>query len=130
MKPNQANKPPSIHPKAQVIITGKSLTPEQAQEVIQFSKGMSVDSWCGVDGSIGHIDSLKPNTTYDKLYSDLLELTNKFYFLDLGISVMSGPPGTFTMPVVSFQLKECSLKRNGTPHYGHPAPKRLKKIEV
>src|SRR5438270_4107646 len=86
----------TLHPKAQVIITGKPLTPEQAQEVTSFTENLSVDGWCGSDGTIGHIDSVKPEISYEKLYGDLMELAQRFWFLELGVSVMSGPPGTFT----------------------------------
>lgn len=116
----------SIHPNAQIIITGHPLTPEQAQEVMEFSKELSVSSWCAADGSIGHIDGVRPHTTFDKLYTDLLELSMRFSFLDMGVTVMSGPPGTFTQPVLGFSLKKSSLKRSELPHVGHPAPKRMK----
>jgi hypothetical protein len=123
-------KTPSLHPNAQVIITGKPLTPEQACDVIEFSQGLSVTSWCGVDGSIGHIDSIRPNTTFEKLYGDLEELGRKFSFLELGVSVMSGPPGSFTIPVASFQIKQSLLKRKEDVHFGHPPPKRMKNTRV
>lgn len=129
MKKSNKPKPPVIHPKAQVLITGASLTPDQAKRVIEASKNFCLQNWCGPDGAIGHIDAIQPNASYDKLYGDLLELS-KFFFLDLGVSVMSGPPKTFTTPVISFSIKDGTLKKGEYVHYGHPPPRRLYNKDV
>ena len=116
-----------LHTQAQVIVTGTSLTHKQAEAIINFSKTISLSSWCSSDGLIGHIDSIKPNTTYEQLYADLMLLAQMFKFLELGISIMSGPPGSYTHPLVSFRIYQGKLKQSLNPHAGHPAPKRLRK---
>lgn len=123
-KPTQ----PVLHPNAQVLITGKPLNPVQAQEVMAFTQDLSLNGWCASDGSIGHLDSIKPNTTYEKLWSDLQALSVKFPFLDMGISVMSGPPGSFNLPLVSFHLHKSKLRKDPMAHMTHPPPQRLKRV--
>lgn len=117
-----------IPPQAQVLISGKPVGSEQAQDLMAFSIQhlSSFQNWCSLDGSIGHLDAILPAATYDQLVSELELLTKKFPFLDVALSIMSGPPGTFTVPLVTFHLKEGTLKRSASAHFGHPAPKRLK----
>ena len=112
-----------------MLVTGSALTPDQAKRVIEATQSLCLQNWCSVDGAIGHIDAIQPNASYDKLYGDLLELS-KFFFLDMGISVMSGPPKTFTTPVVSFSIKDGVLKKGEFVHYGHPPPRRLHNKDV
>jgi hypothetical protein len=120
---------PKLHPQAQVIITGSPITSEQAKRVIQASNGMCFDSWCGDDGSIGYLDSIKLGTSYQQIWSHLCELSN-FTFLNLGVSVMNGPPKTPTYPVASFLVKDGIVKKTTDVHYGHPPPKRITKKTV
>lgn len=125
MKPKK-NSLPDLHPKAQLLITGKPILASQAVELISFSADLCFRNWCSADGAIGHIDSIMPRSSYSQLTGDLKKLAERFKFLDLGVSVMSGPPGTFTMPLVSFLLKNGEMMKTNDVHFGHPPPKRMK----
>lgn len=115
-----------FHPRTQVLITGKPITEEQAESVIAFSKSMGVQGWCSPDGTLGHLDSIEPGTTMERLMKDLKGLAKVFGFLDMGITIMNGPPGTRTFPMESYRLKNKELKSDPNPHIGHTPPMRLK----
>ena len=133
------NTPPStsklkLHPEAQVIITGKRLSTEQVKLLInsngeeELLTSCLISSWFDArDGYIGHIDSVFPGVTYEELQEVLKDLAKKYSFLDLGISIMSGPPGTFTKPLISFSIFKNTLKQTYLPHINHFPPKRIKK---
>lgn len=125
MKNKISKKEPRIHPNAQLIITGKSITFDQAHEVVLFCQNLSIKNWCSKNGTIGYIDSIQPNTTYKQFYEDLTLLSQNFVFLDLGITIMTGPPKTYTEPQFSFSIKNMVLKREFNPHMNHSAPKRI-----
>jgi hypothetical protein len=116
----------AVHPQAQVIITGKPLTPEQVAEVSQvIGDNFCVSNWIDSDGRIGHLDSLKPGTTIEQFKENWTKLT-KFDYLDLGITLMNGPPGTPVFPVASYCLKNGRLSKQMNVHYLHPPPRRFK----
>jgi len=117
---------PNLHPKAQLIITGMPLTSAQVADVLIFSEQQrTFQGWCSVDGAIGHLDSMQPNATCDQIHQELEELSRKFNFLELAISIMSGPPGTFTSPLITFHVKKGVVRRDHAGHVGHPPPKRI-----
>lgn len=113
-----------VHPKAQVIITGKTLLPDQVQTIRSLTVGdFCVANWLNDDGMVGHLDSVEPGTTFEKFKEDWSRLA-ECKFLDLGITLMNGPPGTPVVPVVSYSLKKGVLSRQEHVHYLHPAPRR------
>lgn len=116
-----------LHPQAQVIITGKTLLPEQVTAIKPLiDSGFCVANWLNDDGCVGHLGSIEPKTTLEKFNGDMEKL-REYKFLDLGITLMSGPPGTFVMPVVSYSLKNGNLTQNPNAHFSHPPPRRFKK---
>jgi hypothetical protein len=117
---------PTLHPRAQVIITGTKLASDQAQTVIKLSEALSLRNWCAEDGSIGHLDSIEPNTSFESFIGDLKTLAQVPY-LNMGVSVMNGPPGTFVTPIASFLIKNGEMTKTENVHVGHPPPRRLKK---
>jgi hypothetical protein len=127
VKPHTPKQPvPSLHPQAQVIVTGKPLSPEQAVSVVSFADTMSFNGWCSPEGTIGHLDGFLKKITYGQLLEELEALANAFPFLDMGVTVMSGPPGSPVLPVLSLKLQNRNVKRVSGAHFGHPPPKRLK----
>jgi hypothetical protein len=114
----------------QVIITGVSVDSETSNKINLYCSlyGFFCSNWCNVDGEIGHIDaSIKP-INKKIILSDLTKLLKEFPDLELGITILSGPPGTFTLPVMQFLVKNGSIENNSLPHLNHPAPKRFKQI--
>jgi hypothetical protein len=109
-----------------VIVTGKPLSPEQAASVASFADTMSFSGWCSPEGTIGHLDGFSRKSTYEQLLEELRVLANTFPFLDMGVTVMSGPPGSPVLPVLSLRLQNGRAKRVPDAHFGHPPPKRLK----
>lgn len=117
----------SVHPRAQVIITGKPLLPAQIETVRKLTgPGFCVSNWFNNDGAIGHLDSVEPGTTLEKFKEDWSKLVDCL-FLDLGITLMNGPPGTPVIPLVSYSLRHGTLSRQADVHYSHPPPRRFKK---
>lgn len=117
---------PSFAANTQIIVTGKPLTPSQATSVIFFANTMSFGSWCSPEGVIGHLDGLLREITYEQLLQELKMLATIFPFLDMGVTVMSGPPGNPVLPVLSLKVQNQEVKKVADAHFGHPPPKRLK----
>lgn len=129
-KDRKSLKPFPVHPQAQVIITGKPLSPEQVETVGSLmALGFCVKNWLGSDGTVGHIDSVLPGTNFDKFQQDWSKLMS-CQGLDLGITVMSGPPGSPVIPVASYSLKHGNLSRQENVHFSHPPPRRLKQPAI
>lgn len=88
---------------------------------------MSFSGWCSPEGAIGHLDGFLRKITYEQLLEELGTLANTFPFLDdMGVAVMSGPPGSPVLLVLSLRLQNRKVKRVPDAHFGHPPPKRLK----
>ena len=117
--------PPVLHPQAQVIITGKRVPLNVAPRLAMYTETMPVRGWCNPIGDIGFIDSVEPGTTYQSLCDSFHALCTEFMDLDLGITVMNGPPGHYNQPVASFSLKGTKFQVNKFPHIDHPPPRRL-----
>lgn len=123
-------KPFKIHPQAQVIITGKPLSVDQVDSINKIvGSKFCVANWLGPDGTVGHIDAIRPGTTFEMFQADWLKLIDCL-FLDLGITVMNGPPGSPVIPVVSYALKHGTMSRQPDVHFSHPPPRRLKQPRV
>jgi len=108
-----------------VIVTGKPISRQQAASVIVFAESMSFQGWCSPEGTIGHLDGFLQNTTYYQLLAELQSLANMFPVLDMGVTVMSGPPGSHVFPVLSLRIQNQKVKITTDVHSGHPPPKRL-----
>lgn len=117
-----------FHSQAQVLVSGKPVPPELVMSLIRFSAQhiRIFQDWIALDGSVGHLDSIHLGSTYEQVVGELTLLAKEHPFLDVAVSVMSGPPGTFTIPVVTFHLKEGTVKKSPFAHFGHPPPKRVK----
>ncbi len=126
MKKDKNPKPFPIHPKAQVIITGRLLKPEHVQTLKErVGSNFCVTNWFTNDGIVGHIDSIQPGVEFEKFYWDFERLAS-LSFLDIGVTVMSGPPGVHVTPVASYMLKNGTFSKRENVHFGHPPPRRLK----
>lgn len=123
---SKTSKTLKLHPQAQVIITGKPLQPEEVAKLNDFIKdSFCVKNWFNPEGSIGHLDSIEPGTTMEKFRNDWNYLRDCL-FLDLGITLMNGPPGSFVTPIVSYKLKHGVLQEGLDVHFLHPPPRRFK----
>lgn len=126
MKKKKNPKPFQIHPRAQLIITGKPVKSEQIDMLREcVGNQFCVTNWFSSDGTIGHIDSMQPQVEFEKFYWDFDRLTC-LPFLDIGITVMNGPPGVHVSPVASYALKNGTFSKRENVHFGHPPPRRLK----
>ncbi len=113
----------------QIIITGKSVSVDEAKNIRDFclKNGIFAVNWCHPDGNIGFLDaSLKP-IDQSILKQDLLVLLKIFPYLQLGVTLMSGIPGKYNLPVAQFiTLNNKVTSVTMPPHFGHPPPRRYK----
>jgi hypothetical protein len=123
---HKPTKSANIHPRAQIIITGTKID-ESNLPLFREALGTKfpIMNWVGADGSIGHIDSIQPGVSLEALQTEL-ERIAMLKFLDIGITVMSGPPGNLVSPVVSFLIKNGSCAAKPNVHMAHPPPRRIK----
>lgn len=112
----------------QIIVTGLNVTSNKASEIRAFCTLQNVFSvnWCHPDGVIGYIDSSEKPIDSVELKKDLESLVRQFPDLELGISLMSGPPKSYNFPICQFLVSGGKVKKQDFPHIGHKAPKRYK----
>lgn len=115
-----------LTPGAQVIVTGKSVSSETAKTIIEFIQSHSISNWCHPDGRIGHLDSVKTDTTFQKMCDEFHAVAAKFTFLELAITFMNNVAGSYNKPIVTYKMYSGKIRRDntGTAHFGHPPPKR------
>jgi len=118
--------------KNQIIVSGDSLGLEQATEVrawCQRNEFFATD-WCHPDGTIGYIDIANREVDNKGMREQLQKIALEFVILELGVSVMSGPPGHYNVPLFGFKVSKGRVTNCVMPHSGHKAPRRWKKQEV
>lgn len=118
--------PIKLVPGAQVIITGKTVNLELATAVIEFIKEHSITNWCHTDGAIGHLDSVKTTTTFEKMCGEFHLVAAQFPSLELAITFMDNVAGSYNKPIVSYVMRDGRIRRDntGTAHFGFPPPRR------
>lgn|SRR5574337_1777112 len=123
---NRKNDQITLVPGAQVIVTGKVVSSETAKQILEFTKTHSIPNWCHPDGRIGHLDSVKTNTTFQKMCDEFHAVATQFPFLELAITFMDNVAGSYNKPIVSYKMMAGKIKRDNTglAHFGHPPPKR------
>lgn len=126
MNKKSVEQPITLVPGAQVIVTGKPVSTETAQLILEFTKSHSIPNWCHHDGRIGHLDSVKTTTTFQKMCDEFHAVAFQFPFIELAITFMDNVAGSYNKPIVSYVMKDGKIKRDntGTAHFGHPPPKR------
>ena len=121
----------TITPLPQVIVTGISVSLDKANKIREFCAvhGIFAVDWCHLDGTIGYIDASSKPLNTALLKQDLTKIAKEFPFLQLGVTLMSGPPGVYNAPRAQFSVVEARvIKEPTTPHLGHPAPQRIKPV--
>lgn len=111
---------------AQVLITGISVSPETSGLIAEFTKNHIITFWCHPDGTMGHLDSVKGSPSMNQISTEFHDVANKFPYLELAITIMSGSTGTWNQPLVTYSLNHGKFRidNSGMAHFGHPAPKR------
>ncbi len=112
----------------QVIVSGQSVAPELAARVRHYciENGLFAVDWCHPNGTIGYFDASNRVIESAELYSELTKLALEFPRLELGVSLMSGAPGTYTTPEVSWSVYDGKVMKHPFPHAGHKPPTRYK----
>lgn len=116
--------------KLQLIVTGRSISPDEAMNLRSFLTvgGFFATEFIHPNGEIGHFDSTVKEVTWQIVRQELTVLANTFKQLELGISLMTGPPGAYNRVLKSYLVKNGVVKEDTCPHIGHGPPKRYKKI--
>lgn len=109
-----------------VIISGNTLTPTQVETLKAYPGELPISRWYSEKtGQVGYIDGLSLSLEEWEFYKIFSEYANKFPFLNLGITVMSGKKGSFVQPLVSYRVVNGSLKYGECVHTTHSAPRRI-----
>ena len=120
-------KQPTTSPR-QIIITGMDIVPTTVGAINNYLRTslFPAPGFCHDHGGIGYIDSGDRELTVKELSLELEELARRFPILELGVSLMSGAPGSYNLPVAGFLVKGGVVKRSQMPHLGHKPPQRNK----
>lgn len=114
-----------LGPKTQAIVTGVTISPEQAKQVRKATAPLCLTNWCSEEGVIGHIDNILPGYSSIEIWLHLEFLAREFPFLDIAITLMSNGVGERGYPVITLKLVNGVLSQDDFAHNGHSSPKRL-----
>lgn len=107
----------------QLIITGLKIK-ENSNKILEFvNNGIKLKNWIDYDGNIGHLGNTTLTTIEVK--HELKMVSENFKDLELGVSYMSGPNGSYNSIIETFKIKNGKILKIPNPHVGHPPPRKI-----